>query len=255
MKNKRGSVLKSFLGIVLVLVIWQMVSDFEIVPKFVLPSPTEIVSSMVENWDLLIFHTKTTLTEAMLGLGIGVGLGFGLALWMELVPTVYDMFYPLLIISQTIPTIAIAPLFVLWFGYGILPKVIIVVISSLFPITIGLLDGFKFLDPDIIHLLKSMKATDMQVIRYAKLPHARGYFFSSLRIAVTYAIVGAVVAEWLGGNSGLGVYMTRARKSYAYDEMFAIIIFITILSLLLMALVQGVEKLSMPWKKYEEKDW
>lgn len=247
--KKSGKYIKSILGIFLVLLLWQLVSSLHPMGKYMLPGPVDVFQSFIDHWDLLIHHAGTTLLEAAIGLSIGVSLGFIFALLMERFPLLYDMFYPVLIISQTIPTVAIAPLLVIWFGFDLLPKVIIVVISTLFPITIGLLDGFHAIDPDYIQLMESMGAGQTQMFRYVKLPFAQSHFFSGLRIAVTYSIVGAVIAEWLGGNDGLGVYMTRARKSYSYDEMFAIIIFITALSLLLMAGVNLLEGLTMPWKK------
>lgn len=251
--KKTGKYFKSIMGIVLVLLLWQLVSNLHPMGKFMLPGPIDVFRSFVDHWPLMRHHAGTTLLEAAIGLAIGVSLGFVFALLMERFPLLYDMFYPVLIISQTIPTVAIAPLLVIWFGFDLLPKVIIVVISTLFPITIGLLDGFHAIDPDYIQLLDSMGASHVQMFRYVKLPFAQSHFFSGLRIAVTYSIVGAVIAEWLGGNDGLGVYMTRARKSYSYDEMFAIIIFITALSLLLMAGVNLLEGLVMPWKRKERK--
>ncbi len=249
--NQSKKYVRSLAGIGLVLLLWQLVAQLHPMGKFMLPGPIQVAASFVDHWQLLVHHAGTTLMEAGIGLGIGIALGFATALLMERFPLLYDMFYPVLIISQTIPTVAIAPLLVIWFGFDLLPKVIIVVISTLFPITIGLLDGFHSIDPDYLQLLQSMNASPRQMIRFVKLPFAQSHFFSGLRIAVTYSIVGAVIAEWLGGNNGLGVYMTRARKSYSYDEMFAIIIFITALSLLLMGAVNLLEGISMPWKRKE----
>lgn len=249
--NQSKKYVRSLAGIGLVLLLWQLVAQLHPMGKFMLPGPIQVAASFVDHRQLLLHHAGTTLMEAGIGLGIGIALGFATALLMERFPLLYDMFYPVLIISQTIPTVAIAPLLVIWFGFDLLPKVIIVVISTLFPITIGLLDGFHSIDPDYLQLLQSMNASPRQMIRFVKLPFAQSHFFSGLRIAVTYSIVGAVIAEWLGGNNGLGVYMTRARKSYSYDEMFAIIIFITALSLLLMGAVNLLEGILMPWKRKE----
>ena len=166
---------------------------------------------------------------------------------------VYLAFEPLMTISQTIPTVAIAPLLVLWLGYGALPKVVLVVLSTFFPITVSLVSGFRSVDPDVIDLMRTMNASRWQIFWYAKLPAAAEQFFSGLKISATYAIVGAVIAEWLGGNEGLGVYMTRVRKSFSYDRMFAAIIVISALSLALMKVVELVQRLCMPWKRAERK--
>jgi len=130
------------------------------------------------------------------------------------------------------------------------PKITLVTVTTFFPIAIGLLDGFKSADPDAVALLRSMKATRMQIFRHVKVPAALPYFFSGLRISASYAVVSAVIAEWLGGFEGLGVYMTRVRKAYAFDKMFAVILLIVIVSLLLMKLVSLLKTLSMPWLKY-----
>ena len=129
----------------------------------------------------------------------------------------------------------------------------LIVITSFFPITVGLLDGFKATDKDALNLMKTMGATQFQNFVLLKIPSSMGYFFASLRISVSYSIIGAVVAEWLGGFEGLGVYMTRVRKSYSFDKMFAVIFFISIISLLLMYLVKKIQILSMPWENDENK--
>jgi ABC-type nitrate/sulfonate/bicarbonate transport system permease component len=164
----------------------------------------------------------------------------------------YNSFYPALVVSQTIPIIAIAPLLVLWLGFGQVPKIAVVALSSLFPVTIGLLNGFREADTDAVSLLKAMGAGRWQIFRHIKMPFALNGFFASLKIAVTYSLGGAVYAEVLGGNEGLGVYMMRIRRSYAFDKMFAAIFLIIILSLLLMWAVIFLEKCVMPWKIYDK---
>ena len=235
--------------IAVLLMIWQILSMVNIIPKFMLPSPFEVVKAFVLDFPLLMEHTKITLLEAFLGLGLGIILGFAVAVIMDRFEYAYKMIYPVLIISQTIPTVAIAPLLVLWLGYGILPKITLIVMTSFFPITIGLLDGFSSADKDMLNLLKTMGATPFQNFVHVKLPGSLGYFFAGLRISVSYSIIGAVVAEWLGGFSGLGVYMTRVRKSYSFDKMFAVIFLISAISLLLMYLVKKIQKWCMVWEK------
>ena len=235
--------------IAVLLMIWQILSMVNIIPKFMLPSPFEVVKAFVYDFPLLMEHTKITLLEAFLGLGLGIILGFSVAVIMDRFEYAYKMIYPVLIISQTIPTVAIAPLLVLWLGYGILPKITLIVMTSFFPITIGLLDGFRSADKDMLNLLKTMGATSFQNFVHVKLPGSLGYFFAGLRISVSYSIIGAVVAEWLGGFSGLGVYMTRVRKSYSFDKMFAVIFLISAISLLLMYLVKKIQKWCIVWEK------
>ena len=184
---------------------------------------------------------------ALYGLAIGVVLAFGLACAMDRFLNLERAVLPLLVASQTIPTIAIAPLLVLWMGFGVAPKIALVVITTFFPVAVGLLDGFKSADPDAVSLLRSMGATRRKIFRHVKWPAALPYFFAGLRISASYAVVGAVISEWLGGFEGLGVYMTRVRKAYAFDKMFAVIILVVIVSLLLMRLVTLLRAVSMPW--------
>lgn len=242
-----------FLLISLILIIWQLLSLTGIVPKFMLPSPIDVVNAFINDFSLLMSHAKTTLGEAFLGLSFGILLGFVVAIIMDRYELAYKSIYPVLVITQTVPTVAIAPLLVLWMGYGILPKITLIIITSFFPITIGLLDGFRSTDVDALNLMKAMGANNIQRFIHIKLPSSMSHFFAGLRISVSYSVIGAVVAEWLGGFSGLGVYMTRVRKSYSFDKMFAVIFFISIISLLLMMGVTLIQKYTMPWAKTESK--
>lgn len=234
-----------------ILIIWQLLSVTKVVPKYMLPSPFDVVKAFILDFPLLMHHARITLLEAFLGLGIGVLLGFVVAVLMDRFEIVYKAIYPVLVITQTIPTVAIAPLLVLWLGYGMAPKITLIVIVTFFPITVGLLDGFRSADPDTIQLLRSMKASNGQIFKHIKLPSSMSHFFAGLRISVSYSVVGAVIAEWLGGYSGLGVYMTRVKKSYSFDKMFAVILLISMISLLLMWGVTLVQKKSMPWESNE----
>lgn len=241
------------LAIAVVLLLWLGVTEFEVMPSYMLPSPVDVCKALISDFGLLMQHASVTLTEAFAGLGIGILLAFIIATLMDRFNFLYKALYPLMVITQTIPTVAIAPLLVLWMGFGMAPKITLVVITTFFPITVSLLDGYRSADPDAIALLRSMGAGKFQIFRYIKLPSSIGHFFSGLRVSASYSVVGAVIAEWLGGFEGLGVYMTRVRKAYAFDKMFAVIIFIIIISLLLMLLVSVIKKLSMPWERKGEK--
>ena len=205
--------------------------------------------AFINDFSLLMQHAKTTLAEAFFGLFIGTAFGFVIAVIMDRFPIAYKSIYPILVITQTVPTVAIAPLLVLWLGYGILPKITLIVITTFFPIVIGLLDGFHSADSDALSLLKAMGANRAQCFMHIKLPSSLSHFFAGLRISVSYSVVGAVVSEWLGGFTGLGVYMTRVRKSYSFDKMFAVIFFISLISLLLMFGVTLLKDAVMPWDK------
>jgi len=238
-------------AVVVLLIVWQAVCSFGLVPAFMLPSPLNVMAALLRDAPLIAGHMLTTLVEAAVGLAIGVLLGFLLAILMDRFETFYLAVQPLITLSQTVPTIAIAPLLVLWLGYGILPKIVLIVLTTFFPVAVSLADGFRSVDRDIIDLMRTMNASDLQIFRYAKFPGAAEHLFSGLKISATYAIVSAVIAEWLGGASGLGVYMTRVRKSFSYDKMFASIAVISALSLALMRLIGLLERICIPWKQAE----
>ena len=227
------------IGFVLV---WQMVISAGLIPDYLLPSPVQIVQAFVDDLPLLMHHARYTLVTAFLGTTIGLVLAFVLSIMMDMSQGFKRLIYPILLLNQTIPTIAIAPLLVIWLGYGILPKVVLVVLSVFFPMTIALLDGYQSVAKDELNLFASLKATRYQLYRHLKIPSAMGYFFTGLKVALSYALISAVVAEWLGGYHGLGVYMTRVRKSYELDNMFAVILLISVLTLLLVGLVKLIER-------------
>lgn len=239
----------SISAIVFLIVIWQIVCSLGLVESFMLPSPMNVLKAFVGEFSVLMLHLRVTLTEAVVGLALGVLLGFIVAVIMDVCDILYKAFYPIIVLTQTVPTVAIAPLLVLWFGYEMLPKVILVVMTTFFPIAVGLLNGFKSADADEIKLLKAMGASKKQIFTHIKFPGALGQFFAGLKISASYAVVGAVISEWLGGFEGLGVYMTRVKKAFAFDKMFAVIFLISIISLLLMKLVELLQKKSMPWNE------
>lgn len=245
--------LPALLAVAVLLAVWQLASASGLVPSYMLPSPVDVAVAFVTDWPALWANLCITLQEAFLGLAIGVALGFVFAVAMDAFEVLYRAFYPILVITQTIPTVAIAPLLVLWFGYEMTPKVILIVLVTFFPVTVGLLDGFRAVDRDAIGLLRSMGAGRWQVFRYLKCPSALPQFFSGLRIAAAYSVVGAVISEWLGGFGGLGVYMTRVKKAFAFDKMFAVIFLISAISLALMALVELAERRCMPYRRLDQR--
>ena len=243
----------SLVAIAALLLTWQLVCMSGLIPSYMLPSPVDVLRAFVSELPLLWENSLITLQEAFIGLVMGVGVGFLAAVLMDSFDVLYKAFYPLLIITQTVPSVAIAPLLVLWFGYEMTPKIVLIVISTFFPVTVGLLDGFRSADKDAIGLLRSMGVDRLRVFRYIKFPTALPQLFSGLRIAAAYSVVGAVISEWLGGFGGLGVYMTRVKKAFAFDKMFAVIFLISAISLALMALVELAEKKCMPYRYLDKK--
>ncbi|MGN0531189.1 MAG: ABC transporter permease [Eubacterium sp.] len=238
-------------AVAVIIIIWFLCCDAQLVPAYMLPSPVDVVKAFVDNFAIMMKQAAITLQETMYGLLIGIGIAFVVSSLMDRFDWLKKALYPVLVVTQTIPTIAIAPLLVLWMGFGMAPKITLVVITTFFPIAIGLLTGYESVDPDAINLMRAMGANRLQIFSYVKLPNATASFFSGLRISASYAVVGAVVSEWLGGFEGLGVYMTRVKKAYAFDKMFAVIVFISAISLALMGIVTLLERACMPWNKKE----
>lgn len=252
MKRKSRNITSNLwpvLAIFLLLCLWQTASGTGMIEEYLLPSPISVTKAFVSEFPVLLENAKVTLAEAFVGLVCGVVTGFFIAVLMDRFEWLNRAFYPIIVLTQTIPTVAIAPLLVLWFGYEMLPKIILIVLTTFFPIAVSLLDGFQAADKDTIHLMQSMGASKRQIFYHVKFPGALGQFFASLRISASYAVVGAVISEWLGGFSGLGVYMTRVKKAFAFDKMFAVIFLISFVSLILMKAVDILQKVCMPWEE------
>jgi len=237
------------ISVITVVLLWLFLSEGGIVPAYMLPSPTDVVKVFFTDTEILFAHAIVTVQEALYGLFLGTALGFVIAVLMDRFDFLYKAFYPLLVISQTIPTIAVAPLLVLWMGFSMAPKITLVVLTTFFPVSVSLLDGFRSADRDEINLIRSMGGNRVQIFRHVKLPSAAEQFFSGLKVSASYSVVGAVISEWLGGFEGLGVYMTRVKKAYAFDKMFAVIILISALSLVLMAVIGIIRNYALRYKK------
>ena len=233
----------------IIIFVWQISIDRFEIPQYILPSPKDIICTLINVLPSITKHIYATLNEALIGFIISILVALILAILMDNVKIIKKCIYPILVVSQTIPIIALAPLFVIWFGFGIMPKIIVVVLVCFFPIVINLIDGLESVDTDMINLLKTMGASKIQIFTLVKLPASTVNFFSGLRIAATYSIMGAVIGEWLGGDRGLGVYMIRAKNSYALDKVFAVIIIIVILSMGLFGLLYLLQYLFTPWSR------
>ncbi|MBS5949145.1 MAG: ABC transporter permease [Clostridium sp.] len=242
-----GSKLAPIIFVVLLLIIWQVVVTAGGIEKYIMPAPTDVIKVLVTEFKTMIPHILATLYEGMVGFLIAIVLSIILAIIMDRFSLIKKALYPVLVISQTIPTVALAPLFIIWFGFGALPKIIVVVIVCFFPIVISIVDGLEGVDKDLINHFKLMGASKLKVFLHLKLPYGMINFFSGMRIAATYSIMGAVIGEWLGGDKGLGVYMTRARSAYALDKMFAAIVIIVVISMAIFLLVSLMEKVFTPW--------
>ncbi|MEN6390109.1 MAG: ABC transporter permease [Syntrophomonas sp.] len=237
------------IGLLLFLGIWEAGVRLFALPGWLLPSPATVFISLLNNMSLIADHSAYTLLEAAIGYAVSVLLAVFLALTFALSPLIKKLLYPLLILSQTIPLITLAVLFTIWFGWGLLPKVLVVVLVCFFPIALSLMNAISNVDFDLISLFKSMGARPLTIFRMVELPLAMPGLFSGLRISATYSIMAAIIAEWMGAQHGLGYYMILQQKSFAIDRVLAAVLVICLLSLLMVKLVDMLEYLFIPWNR------
>ena len=231
----------SFIFIIILLIIWEIYVRTGNINIRILPPPSFIFKDIFLHWGSLYPHIVQTLIETVIGFLVATVFGFLMAILLDTSPKINKTIYPLLIISQTIPIIALAPLLLLWFGFGILPKIIIVVLYCFFPITIAGADGLLQTKKQYMKLLVSMNATYWQGLFLVRLPSSLPSFFSGLKIAATYSVAGAIVGEFVGAYQGIGVYMQQAANSYSISLVFASIFLTIILSFIILKIVIIIE--------------
>lgn len=234
------------LGVAL-LALWELYVGAGQISSQVLPTPTAIVQALFDNWGIIYDHTLQTLLETLLGMAAATLLGLILAVMLDVSAWMRRAIYPLLVISQTIPIVALAPLLLIWIGYGIEPKIIVVALYCFFPIAVACADGLIGAEPELLKLLRSMRASRWQILWLVKFPGAMPAFFSGLRIAVTYSVTGAIFGEYVGAEKGLGIFMQTSTNSHAIVLVFAAILVTAVLSLLLFGLVSLIERIALPW--------
>lgn len=237
--------------VAVLLLAWELgVRIFE-TPAYILPPPSQILTAFGEVRDLLVPHVVTTMTEALVGIVTGALAGVALAIAVWAVPLFRRLAYPLLVASQTVPMIVLAPLLVLWFGFGLTPKVVVVALIAVFPVAISTVHGLASADREQIDLLRSMGAHRRDILRLVLVPGATPAFFAGLRIASAYAVAGAVIGEWVGASSGLGLFLTRSQTSFRVDRVFVGVAVITVLSVALFGVVDLLSRIAAPWQRIE----
>jgi ABC-type nitrate/sulfonate/bicarbonate transport system permease component len=247
-KNVIGSLLPLVILIFFVIV-WQLVVDTGLIRRYILPSPVDVVKAVVYSFPDFAGHITVTLSESLTGFIFAVIMSLAIAAAVDASAFLKKAAYPLLVISQTIPVILLAPLFAMWFGFGQLPKIVVVVLVCFFPVVLSLIEGFQSVDRDMINMFKSMGASSFKIFTILKLPASATHFFSGLKIAATYSIMAAVIGEWMGGSKGLGVYMIRVKHSFATDKVFAAILIIVVLSMLIFKTISVIQYMAMPWER------
>ena len=248
MKKPQNIVPKLYpVGTVIVfLLIWELAVRLFQIPDWLLPAPSSVLLVLMRNWKPLWYHSQRTMLEAVFGLLLAAITGFAVGIATSQWQPLKKVLYPLLVISQTIPLIVLAPLLAIWLGFGLLPKLIVVILSCFFPIAFNTVVGLDGADKEMIKLVKSMGASAAQTFKLVKLPQAWPTIFGGLKVSASYCVMAAVVAEWMGCERGLGIYLLSALHAFKTPAVFAGIIIIALVSLLLFALVEAISKLAPP---------
>lgn len=231
-----------------ILLIWQLIVEINDIPMYILPTPSDILKVFIKDYENLYLNTLVTLNEALIGFIFAIIFSIIIGTVMDFIPIFKKCLYPIMLVSQTIPTITIAPLLVIWFGFDSLPKILMVTLTCFFPIFINFVEGIENIDKDYLNLFKTMNANKVSTFLHLKIPMALDKLFVGLKISATYAVVTATVAEWLGGTKGLGVYMVRAKSAYSLDKVFASTILVVIFSLIFVGIVQIIKKVVLRYK-------
>jgi len=227
---------------------WELLVRALEVQPYLVPAPSAVWSAAIEVRGVLPSHLRTTLVEALVGLVLAAVGGVTLAGLLATVPLARRVAYPLLVISQNVPLIVLAPLLVIWFGFGLLPKILVVAIVGFFPIVVSTTEGLLHVDHDLVELVRSMGGGRWQVLRRVRVPAALPSFFAGLRISAAYSVLAAVIGEWVGASSGLGLFITRAQTSFRTDRVFVAVVVIAAVSIALFMAVEALARLATPWR-------
>jgi ABC-type nitrate/sulfonate/bicarbonate transport system permease component len=233
--------------------VWEGYVRLFMVPKWLLPAPSVIAITLVASWELLAGHTLVTFLEVLIGFGLSLLSGILLACGIAFSRTLERVLYPLVIASQTIPIIVIAPLLLIWVGYGLTPKVIVVALIAFFPIVVNMVDGLKAVDPDAVNLLRTLGASHWQIFVKVQVPTSLPFLFSGTRVAMAVSVIGAVIGEWVGSSQGLGYLMVRSKPQFLTERVFAAIVILSAMGVALFVLVGVIEKLTIPWWHNEQR--
>ncbi|WP_285100471.1 ABC transporter permease [Promicromonospora sp. MEB111] len=248
-RRRAGRVVAPLLTVVLLLAVWEGWVRLAAVPEFVLPAPSQVARTAVEVAPLLGPHVATTLTEAAAGLALGAVAGLLLGIVVTASRVTGDAVYPLVVLTQTVPVVVLAPLMILWAGFGLLPKVILVSLTVFFPVLVSAVGAMRAVDAEHSDMVAGLGGTRLDQFLLVRLPASVPGALAGLRVAATYAVGAAVVAEYLAGQSGLGVFVQRSRKAYAVDQIFVGVVLIAFLSGLFFALVAALTRVATPWQR------
>ena len=240
--------------VVMLIVLWDLLIRLFKIPPYLIPNPLSVAKQLVAEWPMLWRETLPTLYATLGGFAFSALIGVPIAMWIAYSRVIESFVYPLLVFSQSIPKVAIAPLFVVWFGFGLVPKVIAAFLLGFFPVVVSTVQGFKSVEGDVIDLARSMGANPLKIFLKFRLPHALPAIFSGLKVSVTLAVVGAVVGEFVGSNSGLGYVLQKANGTFDLPLMFAALVILSMIGVLLFLALELIERWLMPWHASQRHD-
>ena len=227
--------------------VWEWAVAANDIPHWKLPSPHSIGEELWSSRTLLLRHTWVTLQEVLLGFAIALASGVLLAGLIHQSRTLERVIYPSVIASQTVPIIVIAPLLLIWIGYGLQHKVLVVALISFFPIVVNTVDGLKSADPDMIRLLRTLGANRWQVLAKVQVPSSLPFIFSGIKIAITVSVIGAVIGEWVGSSEGLGYLAIRSKSQFLSERVYATVVLLSLMGIGLFLIVGLLERMLLPW--------
>jgi ABC-type nitrate/sulfonate/bicarbonate transport system permease component len=239
-------------AVIVLLSIWELAVYVLSIDQWFLPSPSGVVREAYLSWPRLWLHTSATIEKCLLGFAVGISVGLFIGVIMHIWKPVKLALSPLLIISQNVPSIILAPLFIVWFGYGLFPKVLVVALVCFFPIAVSMTTGLAETDKSLYNYMRMIGAKRRQIFFKLELPYSLPFLFSGLKISATYSVMGAVIAEWLGSSVGLGYYMTLSSSGYRNDRVFAAVFIIIILSLTMFMIIGLLQKMFVRWNSSKE---
>ena len=231
------------------LAVWEGSVRLFDLPHYILPPPSRIAAAFVSHFSSLLHHAAVTLAEIVLGLFLGGVGGFGLALAVFYSPVLERALYPLIIASQMIPVFAIAPLLIVWMGYGLWPKATVAALIGFFPVVVNASDGLRAPNEESVELFRSLGATRWQLLLKLRLPASLPTLFAGLKVAVTLSVVGATIGEWVGAHRGLGYLMLQSNALLRVDLVFAAILMLSVLGLLLFGALRIIERRALRWRR------
>jgi NitT/TauT family transport system permease protein len=253
-RGLESQIARPILLIVAIFVLWELVIRVFRIPPYLIPAPLAVAKMLVAEWPRLWQNGLFTAYATLGGFALSILIGIPIAMLIAYSRLVESYVYPLLVFSQSVPKIAIAPLFVVWFGFGIFPKVISAFMLGFFPVVVATVMGFKSIEPDMIDLARSMRASRWQMFVKFSLPQALPSIFSGLKVSATLAVVGAVVGEFVGSNSGIGYVLQIANGNFDLPLMFAALFVLSMMGVILFALVDIAEKMMIPWHQSRRPD-